>query len=396
MNVFSLYLKPVPLLILVLLAVYLINPLGQGYLAGYLIAALILVNGNFMLENLDIDLLLLLLYSITYAMFYSFDYESQGKQFIAIYAIMPPIFYLVGKFLAKDNPKPEILFYILFGIALLFSLSALISVFQNFLAGGFLQMERSVPFFWGGKPVSATIMGAFFTLNMCIPALLILSKGKKGLIFNAIAIAIFIMSLICVLRLGSRTQLGIFLITTIFSFFYMLPKQSTKQNILLISVLGLVVFYISTKVSFSLNADWLTTYSDRMDSSGGNIASGGGRTERWVKSFEYLFKYPLGWDVKEFGYSHNLWLDVLRAVGIIPFFILIIYSVRSVIQVLKTTKLNKKASDFNGQIIVYFLAFFALFMVEPVMEGIFGSFVLFCLFKGVINKYYTNELVNTA
>jgi hypothetical protein len=382
--------------IIFLLSIYLINPLNIGYLAGYLIAALILVNGSFLLKNLDMDLLLLLLYSVTYAMFYSFDFESKGKQFIAIYAITPPTFYLVGRFLAKDKPKANILFLILFGIAILFSLTGMISVFINFLQGGFVQFERSIPFFWGGDPVSATLMGSFFTLNMCIPALLILSKGKKGLIFNVISLIIFVISLICVLRLGSRTQLGIFLIATIFSFFYMLPKQSLKQNILLICVLGLVGFYISTKVSFSLNAEWLTTFSDRMDSSGGNIASGGGRTERWVKSFEYLFKYPLGWELKEFGYSHNLWLDVLRAVGVIPFFILIIYSVRSVIQVRKTTKLNKKASDFNGQIIVYFLAFFALFMVEPVMEGIFGSFALFCLFKGVINKYYTNELVNTA
>lgn len=385
-----------PIMILALLAFYLINPLSLGYLAGYLIAALILANGTFVLKNLDMDFLLLFLYSTIYALFYSFDFESQGKQFIAIYAITPPVFYLAGKFLVKDKPSSNIIYYVLFGISILYSISALISVFINFYEGGFVQLQRSIPFFWGGKPVSATVMGSFFTLNMCIPALLILSKGKKGVIFNVIAIVTFVISLICVLRLGSRTQLGIFLIMTIFAFFYMLPKQSIKQNVILIGLVCLVIYYISTKVSFNMNADWLTTFSDRMDSSGGNIASGGGRTERWVKSFEYLFKYPLGWDVKEFGYSHNLWLDVLRAVGIIPFFILIIYSIRSVKQIYKTTKLNRKATDFNGQVMVYFLAFFALFMVEPIMEGIFGSFALFCLFKGVINKHYTNELDITA
>ena len=59
-------------------------------------------------------------------------------------------------------------------------------------------------------------------------------------------------------------------------------------------------FYIYKNVSFDLNADWLSTFAGRMEGGSGEVASGGGRTERWVKSIEYIFEKPLGWSLDEF------------------------------------------------------------------------------------------------
>lgn len=380
------------LMLLALLFIYQLNPFNFGYLAGYLLIGLIIIQGPFMAKNMDLDFVLLILYSFSYAMFYSFDYESRGAQYIAIFATTPPFFYLLGKYLVKDRPGAHLLFYLLFALSLMYSCSAMISVFQNFLTGGFVQLERSIPYFWGGEPVSATLMGAYFTLNMCIPALLILSRARKGLLFNTLAIATFIVSLICVLRLGSRTQLSIFLLTTLLALFYVVPKLSIKQNTLLLALIGGIVFYIATTIDFSMDADWLTTFAGRMEANG-NVSTGGGRTDIWLKSLELIFTYPFGWEAEKYGFAHNLWLDVVRAVGIVPFIILIIYSIRSFNQVRKTIRMNQDAIAFNGQVLVYGLAFFLQFMVEPVMEGIFGSFVLFCLYKGVINKYRSNNQI---
>ncbi|WP_321826996.1 O-antigen ligase family protein [Maribacter dokdonensis] len=386
------FIKPLTLLILGLLGIYLLNPFNYGYLFGYILAVIIISKSSFLVENLDMDLIMILLFSTTYALFYSFDFESQGKQFIAIYAITPPTFYLLGKYLVKDRPNIQALFYLLFGIAVMFSMTAAVSVFLNFMQGGFVQIERTIGLFWDNRPVSATTMGSFFTLTMCTPALLILGGGKKDVFFKIAALFVFTISLICCIRLGSRTQLGVFLITTILAILYVVPRQSIKKNITLIILLGLIGYYISTKVSFNLNADWLTTFSDRMGKQGSDISSGGGRTERWVKSLEYLFKYPLGWDYNEFGHAHNFWLDVLRVTGIVPFFILLISTVKSINQIRLAIKVNKQAIALNGQILVYGFAFFMVFMVEPVMDGIFMTFVVFCVYQGIINKYKSNFL----
>ncbi|MEQ8422594.1 MAG: O-antigen ligase family protein [Arenibacter algicola] len=372
-----------------LLALYLLDPFNKGFLFGYLLVILIILKKKYISQNLDGDVFLLTLFSIIYAIFYTFE-PLAGNQYIVIYALFPQSFYLLGKYLASNIKDPKTLFIILFYIASIFSFSAVISVFLNFREGGFAQLDRTIPMFWNDQPTSATIMGGFLTLNMCIPAILISGHRQISILNKIIAALLFVISLICAIRLGSRTQLVIFLFTSIVSVLYIFPRQTYKQNMYLFIFIIMCIGFILRNVSFDLNADWLTTFAGRMSGGSGDVASGGGRTQRWIKSFEYLFTHPLGWDAKEFGYSHNMWLDVLRAGGIIPFLLLIIYTLKSIFQIKKTVLLKKENSLINGQILSYGIAFFLLFMVEPIFEGLFSLFVVFCLYKGILNKYYTN------
>lgn len=372
-----------------LLALYLLDPFNKGFLFGYLLVSLIILKINFIAKNLDGDVFLLTLFSVIYAIFYAFE-PLAGIQYIAIYALFPQSFYLLGKYLVNNIKDSKTLFVILFYIASIFSISAVISVFLNFREGGFAQLDRTIPMFWNDQPTSATIMGGFLTLNMCIPAILIAGHRQISILNKIIAALLFVISLICAIRLGSRTQLVIFLFTSIVSVLYIFPRQTYKQNMYLLFFLGVCIAFILRNVSFDLNADWLTTFAGRMSGGVGEVTSGGGRTERWIKSFEYLFSHPLGWEAKEFGYSHNMWLDVLRAGGIIPFLLLIIYTVKSIFQIKKAVLLNQKNNLINGQILFYGIAFLLLFMVEPIFEGLFSLFVVFCLYKGIVNKYYSN------
>lgn len=385
------YIVDTGVLIIFLLALYLLNPFNTGYLIGYLIIPSIIIQSSFIKENLDLDFVLLFLFSFLYALFYSFNADSsQGKQFIFIYASFPPTFYLTGKYLVRNKISANTIFLVLFFVGSIFSISAVISVFINFQVGGFVQFERTIPMFWNGELVSATGMAGFLTLNMCIPGLLIANQGKRGLLFNSSAILLFLISLICVLRLGSRTQLGVFLITSIFAVFYIIPKQAIKKNIVLAGIFLVVILYISRNVSFDLDAAWLTTFASRLEGGTEEMASGGGRSQRWMKSLEYLVSHPLGWDKRDFGYSHNLWFDVLRVGGIIPFMLLLVFSIRSFFQTKRTFALNKSNIAFNAQILIYSIAFFLVFMVEPIIEGLFSFFIVFCLFQGIINKHYSN------
>lgn len=393
MNAIIRYILDNGILLILLLALYLINPFSINHYIGYLLTPIILIHSNFIKKNLDFDLVLLLLFSAFYALFYSFNATAmQGKQFIVIYALSPITFYLMGKFLIRNNLSPKGVYYILFVIGVLFSTSAVISVFINFQEGGFAQLDRTIPMFWNGNPVSATIMGGFLTFNMCIPALIITSQGKKGWAFNIAAAGLFIISLICVIRLGSRTQLGIFLTTSIFALLYIMPRQTIKKNAWLLGLIAALVLYLIQNVSFDLNADWLTTFAGRLSGGSDELVSGGGRMERWTKSLEYLISHPLGWEIKEFGYSHNLWLDVLRVSGIIPFILLVVYSIRSYLQIKKTVNINKENIYLNALILIFSIAFLLLFMMEPIFEGLYTFFLVFCLFKGIVNKYHTNSI----
>lgn len=385
--------KHIGIPIILIMIGYLINPFKLGFLFGYPLILVILSKQSFIKKNLDLDFLLLLVLSAVYALFYAFD-PVQGTQSIIVYFIFPALFYLLGKYIWSRLGNTHALFVLLMIVGVVYSLSGLISVMINIMENGFGQIDRSIPMFWSPSAdgVAATIMGSFFVFNMCIPALLVYVPKKLNLLFRIAMISIFILSILCVLRIGTRTQIAIFVITTLVSLIYIIPRQSLRRNTIMFIVFVGGVFFLIQNLSIDLNSDLLSAFADRMEGSNSNLASGGGRTQRWTKSLEYIFVKPLGWKVEEFGHSHNLWLDVLRVSGIIPFFLLIIFSVRSYINIKRATKIDKKEIYFNNQIRIYALGLFLLFMVEPIFEGMFSLFVVFCFLMGIVNKYRTERL----
>ena len=71
------------ILFVVLLILFLIDPFNKGFLFGYLIAGFIFLNIPVFKRLLDLDFVLLLIYSGIYALIYSFTME-QGVQFLMI------------------------------------------------------------------------------------------------------------------------------------------------------------------------------------------------------------------------------------------------------------------------------------------------------------------------
>ncbi|WP_293295428.1 hypothetical protein [Allomuricauda sp.] len=372
--------------------IYLLNPYGLNIYVGYLIAALILLQKSFLVKNVDAGFWLLFVFSVIYAAFFSFD-PIAGKQYIVIYAVVPGSFYLLGKFFVrKFSQNTDKIFLILLISSVVFSSTGILSVGTVISDSGFVEVDRNLPNFWTGQITPATKMGAFFTLIMCIPALILARTVKVNLIARIILLGLFAISVLCVLRIGSRTQLGVFIITFLVSLIYLIPRQKFKRNMVIFSLIFMSIFYVSTKVSFDLDQDWLAAYANRMEDSE-DFASGGGRTDRWMKSMEYLFTKPLGWSEHEFGHAHNLWFDVLRIGGFISFFSLIFFTIYSFKTVFTAISKDKTKTSFNNQLIVYTIAFTLVFTVEPILEGTFDFFALFCFFIGVVKKYSADNPV---
>ncbi|TRZ45016.1 O-antigen ligase family protein [Robertkochia solimangrovi] len=370
----------------------LLDPLGKGFAFGYLLAIGILVNPSTYFRYIDKSALLLGAATIAYALFYSLT-PQKGTQFILIYALFPVSFYLYARYLATKKYK-EWLLYAFFFTFFIFSLIPLVTVLENIRTGGYLQLERNLPLLGTGIIVSATKMGSFFTMHMCIPAVILIYRFhiKKWMLF--LLIGLYVLSLLCILRIGSRTQLLITAITIFIALGYIFPKIKSSQRIGIIGFLGVIIAVIITQINFSMDATWMTAFSDRMEGSTNDMYTAGSRTERWSRSFEYLFSHPFGWSVDEFGFSHNLWLDVLREGGVICFFLLVIYSLASLKNIYNF--LIKKNIDFRFRALlaIYLSGFYLVFMVEPIFEGMFTFFSLSCFVQGIVNTYQKNEEFN--
>lgn len=390
---FNKYLKSLGIPLLGCLFLYLLDPFYLGFVFGWLLVVFLYLKKEFLLGNLDGNFVLILAFSIIYALFYSFDYQANGRQFIINYALIPPGFYLLGKYIVNSYSSHKHIFKFLILIGFVFSLSAMVSVLIIFSKTGFNSLDRNLPMFWNGNIVSATNMGAFFLFNMCLPGLLLIRQLKLGLSFKIFGGVIYFLSLICVLRLGSRTQLVISLLATLICVFYSVKKQSLKKNtpmFIMIVILGVI---IATNVSFDKNADWMTLFASRMDDSN-NVASAGGRSYRWERAMTNIFTKPLGWSKNEFGFSHNLWFDVAMVAGVIPMLLLMLFSVKSLLQIRRSLKIAPGEITFNALVVVFSISIFLLLAVEPIMVGYFKLFSVFCIFVGIIvayNKNYKNR-----
>lgn len=374
---------------------YLVNPFNLGYIFGSLLIISVLLNKSF-LSKLDFNFILLLIFSICYAVFYTFNLDL-GGQFIFIYSLFPSFFYLTGKTFQSKNFDDIQNFKFLFVTGLLFSLPAMASVLLSIYDKGFVVVERDVPLIWTGQNIPATNMAAFFVLNMSIPAFLVANFRKFNLFYKMLLITTFVLSIACLLRLGSRTQLSIFFITFLVTLVYLFRRQTLKQNLTLFGILFIVFNLFLSYVSFSKNSDIMSAFAGRMDSKKYGASSAGGRTERWTKSLVNLWEKPLGWPLDEFGFSHNLWLDIARVGGTLCFILLLIFTFNNIFKIRKAVHLNPKNILINTLFICYGMSFYLLFFVEPIFDGYFPVFILYCFFLGIIAQYLqdgkSNEVI---
>jgi|TARA_R110000744_G_scaffold103809_2_gene198930 hypothetical protein len=381
----SSYLKEIGYIYLIPFIIYLINPFGIGFLFGYALILVILLNGKKMIHYLDRDFIFLSLFSITYALFYAV-YPISGVQLIFIYALFPGFFYLFGKYLVLPQMNPVHLVFVLFTIGFIFSISPLISVVINLREGGFVQLNREIPLFWNGKDTKATLMAAYLTFNMCLPIIYLIKKTKIPILLQLTAGIIFITSLLSVFRLGSRTQLFICLLSIVLSLLFVIPKQTIRANTKLFFFLLLISILVLNFVPLNLNADYFSVLGSRLQESG-NTSSAGGRTSLWLQGLENLFIYPLGWQGPNVRYAHNLWLDVARYAGLLPFLLLVIFTFRSLRNTYKAVRKAPNELLLNTTLLIFTMASMLIFFVEPIMEGLFFLFTLYCLFQGIINAY---------
>ncbi|MCF7931500.1 MAG: hypothetical protein K9L02_08335, partial [Acholeplasmataceae bacterium] len=103
-----------------------------------------------------------------------------------------------------------------------------------------------------------------------------------------------------------------------------------------------------------------------------------------------LFLYPLGgyqMDIASLGYAHNLWLDVLYAVGTYGFFPLVAYTLLTFSTLGRMIASKKIDAGIKVLVTSIFIGFILNFSVEPILEGVPYIYFLFCLINGATYQY---------
>ena len=84
-------------------------------------------------------------------------------------------------------------------------------------------------------------------------------------------------------------------------------------------------------------------------------------------------------------YAHNYWLDTARTAGLLPFFFLVLLTIKHVKLTIRLIKLMDWGL-IRSLLIICNIGFLLTFFVEPVMEGNMYYVFLFFVFMGLTKQ----------
>lgn len=256
---------------------------------------------------------------------------------------------------------------------------------------------RNLTDIWTQSSKSGTGQNALFILTTVFMPILLYKLMKKNLRLKEIIFygCPILASLYASFTMGNRTYIMILILVTFLTFF--IGKIYIK-NIKILKII-LVIFFILviSLLLYNLNIfgikEWLESsfIYQRLTSKEKYYRQKDPRFNLWKKAFDGMFENPFGGyktnlsvqGYKEGGYAHNLWLDVGYSTGIIPFIFLVLYTIKSWLNLHIFLK-----SKYSDEIKITFLALMTClmlsFFVEPIIEGMFLNFLVFFILNGLI------------
>jgi hypothetical protein len=371
----------------------LINPFYYGYRVAVILVFVLFFQLGQTIKLLDKNVLYLFFFGALYHIIAANRLDAID---ISIFSFLPDLFlpavlYIVGKGISAKYQSVDVRIFFMIFTLLFFSIIPIISILDQVIEEGFVG-KRGLYLIWDKNIIlSSTGLGAYLSINTASVALLNAPKStrfqKK---ISLLVIIIFFLSIICVFRLGNRTQLLISFVAIFFSYLYNYKRMSTITKFYQFIFFGFIIVYVL--YLFVSNSEIVFLYQDRIGDSEVGETELGGRLIRWQLAIESILTDPFGWELSRFGNSHNLWLDVARVSGIFPLIPLVLFSISSYKLFFKSIKSLKQESFLSTFIFVFFISIVLTFFVEPIMEGMYLLFFVFCMFVGFLAGITSNNV----
>lgn len=245
---------------------------------------------------------------------------------------------------------------------------------------------------WTGTPRAATHFGTMLVIPLAYSMWLMMTGEKKCK--KILGTIMTIMSIIFTIMMASRTIL-LFVPIAFVSIYFCNIKMTGKfekkhLNQLLLCILIVVFLFLM----YMLNIFQFRTFLSNSQL-GKRYAQGSvttitedGRMLHIIYLFSHLKEsfWGGGYTRLHSGNLHNIYLNVYDLSGIIPFLLLVVFSVhvmKTVLKILKMTIINKSCKIL---IVVVYVLIFIQFLMEPVMESVPSCFWSIMYISGMVEK----------
>ena len=245
--------------------------------------------------------------------------------------------------------------------------------------------------FFSGEIRAATGSGAINTLIFSLLVCIICLEKHRAI--KLLGLSFFVISFFYAFQLGSRTQFIIMITVNLITLFLLLHERSGKWAVLkfvaILVVMGVLLYFMYSSNLFGIQEAYEATNlavrftDDLSDSDGYRFSS------VW-RGIVTMLDYPLG-GLKEEEYYHNLWLDIGRISGIVPFLVVVAYSFLTFFHVIKLFRDKSLDKKVRYVLLSIYLGTLMNFFVEPILEGLINSFYSFTFLNGLTESLYRWE-----
>lgn len=324
-------------------------------------------------------------FSVTYTLIIYLNGISHSNFESLSYLIGPLAFYLWGKEVMKRTLSPEEVCTFFLLIMICSSVELVTVNMQDVYTSGLVNSDRFIE----GFELAATMQGLVASIGLSGISYPVSNKkilNLKSLLF----IFVFVLNLFVVLHLLNRT--GIVVAAVVMMLVSLYSYKNRKVGIFSVLFIFGLIFLALYQAGF-LSSEIIDLYAERNEYNTSNV---GGRSDRWLFALKSIFRYPFGWyTIHGIGFAHNMWLDIARSTGFIPFLLFLIITIKNIKVLLRLLKNNKPFVVFLlGTNVCLLLSSF----VEPVMEARSTYLYLIFMVWGIQNQYYkslkSNDCIN--
>lgn len=328
---------------------------------------------------------------ISYLYGFSTLFSSIGKTIFA--PLLMTIGYCIAGLDSKNNYNSFIIILSLVIGSFLYGFGSLlksINMYGNYSNVISSLNGRFIADLWSSEFITATVINASVSMGLSIAGLL-LYRLHPHFILNYFSkffiLIIFIGSIYISGTIGNRT--GIMIALICFLIILLLKFSSNNKSRILIFISTISIFIIS---SFFYQYNILGIKSSLKDlfifeRFSSSDFGGDPRFDAWLTTvLNFNQNLNGGRNIElNLSYVHNLWLDVFYDSGLIPFILLMIFTLLSLITLLQFLKLKINLA-YKALIIGLFAAFYLTFAVEPIMQGFNIYFTCFCFVLGIMQR----------
>lgn len=333
-------------------------------------------------------------FCFAFVLFYMLSARFEMAVFKNIVAI--PIAVMIGCKVKCCSPE-KIVFYLVF-IAFAMAFHAMLNMAYNYSQLGIQAIaERTAYDFWTRDISAATGQASKLTPFIACSFYLIFYSGNK--LLRLFSIILLFATIMFDLGLAGRSALVLLFFSIVLSFFigsFRSKKIRSSARVLILFafvIIGVLVAYSFNLFGIQEILDG-SSFNQRFNSPSGQDINEDDRTRRKLLYLSHLLDYPFGGQHLCFdlniGHAHDLWLDTFDMVGLVPFIILICYTITSF---LRSYRFYKMVDDpyIATLVITFFIIMNIQFYLEPIIEGSPKLFIYYCMVDAMIAQYISRR-----